>query len=95
MKKGHIGSDADKSQKLREFKWLANNIVEAKTPEQEKKWRGKMDNWKKANPQYAKEIDEHYEKRIEERIANMTDEERLAYAEELEEELERREKVMK
>ena len=95
MSKGHLGSDADKYQKMKEFRWLTSNIAKAKTPEQERKWRTKMENWQRANPQYARELNAYIKEMFEKKINEMTPEQREAYAIKLEEELDRREKVMK
>ena len=95
MSKGHLGSEADTTQKRKEFLWIKKNLQDAKTPEQERKWRKKLDNWRRANPIYARVVDQALDRIIKEKLDKMTLSEQEAYMKELEAELERREKVMK
>lgn len=94
MMKGYKGSPADVEQKRKEFVWIKNHIRDATTPEDERKWRIKMDNWRRANPRYAKAVDAAYDKLLDDKVAKMTLEEKVAFSKKLESELERRDKLM-
>ena len=93
--KGHLGSKADAIQKAKEYNWIAKNILKSETPEQERKWRKKMDNWRKANPKYAELIDREMMKELIRREKGLTKGEAIQKIKEYEDELKRRESVMK
>lgn len=40
----------NEDQRTREFRWLANNLLDAKKPEDRLKFEQKLKNWAKANP---------------------------------------------